>query len=138
MVATVIAINSIEDDAIVRVNKLKISDALFKSKYKQFLNDNYLADNMLNRYALMNSLIDSLLILNHAEEIGLYKNPSLIKDGKDAYDQLLLNEFFESVITIEKDIDEEELKFLSGRIQPSEFAIYSHIILIKWIVSLLG
>ena len=65
---------------------------------------------MLNRYALMNSLIDSLLILNHAEEIGLYKNPSLIKDGKDAYDQLLLNEFFESVITIEKDIDEEELR----------------------------
>ena len=94
IVATVIAINSIEDDAIVRVNKLKISDTLFKSKYKQFLNDNYLADNMLNRYALMNSLIDSLLILNHAEEIGLYKNPSLIKDGKDAYDQLLLNEFY--------------------------------------------
>ena len=62
MVATVIAINSIEDDAIVRVNKLKISDALFKSKYKQFLNDNYLADNMLNRYALMNSLIDSFCI----------------------------------------------------------------------------
>ena len=110
IVATVIAINSIEDDAIVRVNKLKISDTLFKSKYKQFLNDNYLADNMLNRYALMNSLIDSLLILNHAEEIGLYKNRSVVKDEKDAYDQLLLNEFFESVITIEKDIDEEELR----------------------------
>ena len=110
IVATVIAINSIEDDVIARVNKLKISDAQFELKYKQFLNDNYLADNMLNRYALMNSLIDSLLILNHAEEIGLYQNPSLIKDAKDAYDQLLLNEFFESVITIKKDIDEEELR----------------------------
>ncbi len=105
-----IVFKRIEDRAIARVNNLKISGALFELKYKQFLNDNYLSDNMLNRYALMNSLIDSLLILNHAEETGVYKDPLLIKAENDAYDQLLLNKFFESVITIEKDIDQKELR----------------------------
>ena len=99
-----------EDNIIAKVNNTHITESLFESKYHKFLTDNYLSDNLLNRYALINSMIDSLLILGYAKEIGLEKDPLILEEKNEIYNQLLLNEFFESVINIDYTIEDSELR----------------------------
>ena len=102
--------SSDEKSILAKVNNSIITDSLFESKYNQFLTNNYLSDNLLNRYALVNSMIDSLLILDYANKIGLKNEPQYLAEKNEIYHQLLLNKFFDSIINIDYDIDDSELR----------------------------
>ena len=102
--------SSDEKSILAKVNNSIITESLFESKYNQFLTNNYLSDNLLNRYALVNSMIDSLLILDYANKIGLKNEPRYLAEKNEIYHQLLLNKFFDSIINIDYDIDDSELR----------------------------
>ena len=62
-------------------------------RYQSFLSKTHQTDNLSNRYALLNSLIDEKLILNYSDNMGISDNPQIILKKERAYEQLLLNTY---------------------------------------------
>ena len=97
---------------IVEINNEVITLNTYISKYKDFLQQTSLKDNLANRYTLLHSLIDEVLIIdymdrNHSDQIPIYN-----RHKKRIYDQLLLNEYFDFTIGKQMEVTDEELRTL--------------------------
>ena len=79
-------------------------------RYQTFLSKNHQADNLSNRYDLLNLLIDEAIIMEYAEEKGISekieKSPQMEKDKN----QLLLNTFYKQEIDAQLIAGETELR----------------------------
>ena len=64
----------LKKETIAKVNNEDIPLSLYKSEYQTFLSKIYQEDNLVNRYAYLNNLIDEKLILKYAAENHLYKD----------------------------------------------------------------
>ena len=87
-----------KQESIATVDNECISLSSFKTEYQTFLSKIYQEDNLLNRYAYLNNLIDEKLILKYAQENYLEKDSSFLDITKNIYDQLLLNFYFDKNI----------------------------------------
>ena len=97
---------------IVEINNEVITLNTYISKYKDFLQRTSLQDNLANRYTLLHSLIDEVLIINymhrnHSDQIPIYN-----RHKQRIYDQLLLNEYFDFTIGKQMEVTDEELRTL--------------------------
>jgi len=97
---------------IVEINNEVITLNTYISKYKDFLQQTSLKDNLANRYTLLHSLIDEVLIINymhrnHSDQIPIYN-----RHKQRIYDQLLLNEYFDFTIGKQMEVTPEELRTL--------------------------
>ena len=104
----------LKDETIAKVNGENISLSLYKLEYQTFLSKIYHEDNLVNRYAYLNNLIDEKLILKYAAENQLFEDSLFAKTVESIYDQLLLNFLFD--ININKSFhpsDSELRKFFS-------------------------
>ena len=100
------------DKILAKVNDELISVSNFRVSYNKFLESNMLSDNLLNRYAFINNMIDEILFVNYATEINIDRD-SLFSDNKSKiYDQLLLNDYFEKEIESEFKVNETESRQL--------------------------
>ncbi len=103
-----------KQESIAKVDNECIPLSFYKTKYQTFLSKIYQEDNLLNRYAYLNNLIDEKLILKYAQENYLEKDSSFLAITKNIYDQLLLNFYFEKNIKKDLAVEESELrKFFS-------------------------
>jgi len=98
------------DLATVNGERIILSD--FLPKYASFLSKTYQKDNLSNRYAFLNSLIDEKLILDHANEAGLDNDPDMIYEKEKIHDQLLLNDYYDIKIINDIHITNNELRIL--------------------------
>ena len=98
------------DLATVNGDRIILSD--FLPKYASFLSKTYQKDNLSNRYAFLNSLIDEKLILDHASEAGLDNDPDMIYEKEKIHDQLLLNDYYDIKIINDIHITNNELRIL--------------------------
>ena len=104
----------LKDETIAKVNGENISLSLYKSEYKTFLSKIYNEDNLVNRYAYLNNLIDEKLILKYAAENQLFEDSLFAKTAENIYDQLLLNFLFDRNINKSFHPSDSELrKFFS-------------------------
>ena len=81
-------------------------------RYQSFLFKTHQTDNLSNRYALLNSLIDEKLILNYSDNMGILENPQIILKKERAYKQLLLNTYHDSKIIQKIKVTDSELRRL--------------------------
>ena len=103
-----------KQESIARVDNECIPLSFYKTEYQIFLSKIYQEDNLLNRYAYLNNLIDEKLILKYAQENHLEKDSSFLDITKNIYDQLLLNFYFDKNIKKDLVTEESELrKFFS-------------------------
>ncbi len=86
------------DKIIAKVNDEFISASKFKVSYSQFLENNLLSDNLLNRYAFINNLVDEILFVEYATDINIDSDSIFLENKSKIYDQLLLNDYFEKEI----------------------------------------
>ena len=64
------------------MNGENISLSLYKSEYQTFLSKIYHEDNLVNRYAYLNNLIDEKLILKYAAENELFEDSLFAKTAE--------------------------------------------------------
>ena len=103
-----------KQETIAKVNNEDIPLSLYKSEYQNFLSKIYQEDNLVNRYAYLNNLIDEKLILKYAAENHLYKDSLFSNIAESIYDQLLLNFLFNENINPNFNPTDSELrKFFS-------------------------
>ena len=104
----------LKKETIAKVNNEDIPLSLYKSEYQNFLSKIYQEDNLVNRYAYLNNLIDEKLILKYAAENHLYKDSLFSEIAESIYDQLLLNFLFNENINPNFNPTDSELrKFFS-------------------------
>jgi hypothetical protein len=84
----------------------------FKHPYQEFLFKTHQTDNLSNRYALLNSLIDEKLILNYSNNKRISENPQIILKKDRAYKQLLLNTYHNSKVIQKIKVTDNELRRL--------------------------
>ena len=84
----------------------------FLPRYQFFLLKTHQTDNLSNRYALLNSLIDEKLILKYSNSKRILENPQIILKKKRAYKQLLLNTYHDSKIIQKIKVTDSELRRL--------------------------
>ena len=110
----IVTINcSKENDKIVaKVNDEPISVSNFRVSYNKFLESNMIPDNLLNRYAFINNMIDEILFVNYATEINIDGDSLFSENKSKIYDQLLLNDYFEKEIESEFKVNETESRQL--------------------------
>ena len=84
----------------------------FIPRYQSFLLKTHQTDNLSNRYALLNSLIDEKLILNYSHNKSILENPQIILKKERAYKQLLLNTYYNSKVIQKIKITDNELRRL--------------------------
>ncbi len=94
------------------VNGEEIGMKSFIPRYSSFLLKTHQKDNLKNRFAFLNSMIDEKLILDHAKDKGIDNEPNIVLEKKKIYDQLLLNEYHEKNIIEKIEISERELRKL--------------------------
>ena len=94
------------------VNGEEIGMKSFIPRYSSFLLKTHQKDNLKNRFAFLNSMIDERLILDHAKEKGIDNDPNILLEKKKIYKQLLLNEYHEKNIIEKIEISERELRKL--------------------------
>jgi len=75
---------------VVTVGQTAIDIEQFRSRYRQFLLDTPLKDNLQSRYLFADALIDEILFLQWADSTGLASSEGALKDLGDMRDQLLL------------------------------------------------
>ena len=85
-----------EELALVNGNEITLND--FLPKYKRFLSKTHQNDNLSNRYAFLNSMIDESIILQHAKIIGLDSETEMLHQKEKIHDQLLLNEYYDTEV----------------------------------------
>ena len=81
------------DPELAEIDGHMITLNSYLPRYQSFLSKTHQTDNLSNRYALLNSLIDEKLILNYSDNMGILDNPKIILKKEQAYDQLLLNTY---------------------------------------------
>ena len=84
----------------------------FLPRYQSFLSKTHQTDNLSNRYALLNSLIDEKLILDYSDNMGILENPKIALKKERAYKQLLLNTYHNSKIIKKIKVTDNELRRL--------------------------
>ena len=84
----------------------------FIPRYQSFLLKTHQTDNLSNRYALLNSLIDEKLILNYSHNKRILENPQIILKKDRAYKQLLLNTYHNSKVIQKIKVTDNELRRL--------------------------
>ena len=99
-----------EELALVNGNEITLND--FLPKYKNFLSKTHQNDNLSNRYAFLNSMIDENIILQHAKIIGLDSETEMLHQKEKIHDQLLLNEYYDTKIMNKIEIADNELRQL--------------------------
>ena len=102
--------NNEEELALVNGNEITLND--FLPKYKKFLSKTHQNDNLSNRYAFLNSMIDESIILEHAKIIGLDSETEMLHQKEKIHDQLLLNEYYDTKIMNKIEIADNELRQL--------------------------
>ena len=100
------------EQLIAKVGNEKISLSIFQDRYKEFLTKQLQEDNLMNRYVYLNSLIDEKLILQYAVDNNIESEPLYLKKGKEVYDQLLLNLYFDQKINLDYSVSDEEARDL--------------------------
>lgn len=100
------------EQLIAKVGDEKISLSIFQDRYKEFLTKQLQEDNLMNRYVYLNSLIDEKLILQYAVDNNIESEPLYLKKGKEVYDQLLLNLYFDQKINLDYSVSDEEARDL--------------------------
>jgi len=104
----------LKKETIAKVNNEDIPLSLYKLEYQNFLSKIYQEDNLVNRYAYLNNLIDEKLILKYAAENQLFEDSLFSKTAESIYDQLLLNFLFDKNINKSfRPSDSELRKFFS-------------------------
>ena len=103
-------IHNEEELALVNGNEITLND--FLPKYKNFLSKTHQNDNLSNRYAFLNSMIDESIILEHAKNIGLDNGTEMLYQKEKIHDQLLLNEYYDTNIINNIQIADNELRRL--------------------------
>ena len=68
---------------LAMVNGEAIGMKSFMPRYTSFLLKTHQKDNLRNRFAFLNSMIDERLILNHAKENGIDNDPYIILKKKN-------------------------------------------------------
>ena len=99
-----------EELALVNGNEITLND--FLPKYKKFLSKTHQNDNLSNRYAFLNSMIDESIILKHAKIIGLDSETEILHQKEKIHNQLLLNEYYDTKIMNKIEIADNELRQL--------------------------
>ena len=82
-----------EELALVNGHEIGLND--FLPKYRNFLSKTHQNDNLSNRYAFLNSMIDESIILEYAKRSGFNNSPEILHKRAQIHDQLLLNEYYE-------------------------------------------
>ena len=98
--------------SLAEINGDTITMNSFLPRYRSFLSKTHQTDNLSNRYALLNSLIDEKLILNYSDNMGISDNPQIILKKERAYEQLLLNTYHNTKIIQKIKITDNELRRL--------------------------
>ena len=102
----------INSPVLATVDEFEILLNDFKHPYQEFLFKTHQTDNLSNRYALLNSLIDEKLILNYSNNKRISENPKIILKKERAYKQLLLNTYYNSKIIQRIKVTDNELRRL--------------------------
>ena len=102
----------IDSPVLATVDEFEILLNDFKQPYQEFLFKTHQTDNLSNRYALLNSLIDEKLILNYSNNKRISENPQIILKKERAYKQLLLNTYYNSKIIQRIKVTDNELRRL--------------------------
>ncbi|HIF82993.1 MAG TPA: hypothetical protein EYQ37_03920, partial [Candidatus Marinimicrobia bacterium] len=102
----------INSPVLATVDEFEILLNDFKHPYQEFLFKTHQTDNLSNRYALLNSLIDEKLILNYSNNKRISENPKIILKKERAYKQLLLNTYYNSKIIQKIKVTDNELRRL--------------------------
>ena len=100
------------DKIVAEVNDELISVSNFRISYNKFLESNLLSDNLLNRYAFINNMIDEILFVKYATEINIDSDSIFLDNKSKIYDQLLLNNYFEKEIESDFKVNETESRQL--------------------------
>ena len=104
----------LKKETIAKVNNEGIPLSVYKSEYQAFLLKIFQEDNLINRYAFLNNLIDEKLILKYADENQLYNDSLFSEIAESIFDQLLLNFLFnENINKSFNPTDSELRKFFS-------------------------
>ena len=85
---------------------------LFIPRYVSFLSNTHQEDNLMNRHAFLNSLVDERLILSHAKRQRLHEDPIISFEKEKIYKQLLLNEYHHNKVTKKITVSDKELRRL--------------------------
>ena len=104
------SIHNEEELALVNGNEIGLND--FLPKYRKFLSKTHQNDNLSNRYAFLNSMIDESIILEHATRSGFNNSPEILHKKAQIHDQLLLNEYYDRKIINGIQITDNELRQL--------------------------
>jgi len=102
----------INSPVLATVDEFEILLNDFKHPYQEFLFKTHQTDNLSNRYALLNSLIDEKLILNYSNNKRISENPKIILKKERAYKQLLLNTYHNSKVIQKIKVTDNELRRL--------------------------
>jgi foldase protein PrsA len=102
----------INSPVLATVDEFEILLNDFKHPYQEFLFKTHQTDNLSNRYALLNSLIDEKLIFNYSNNKRISENPQIILKKERAYKQLLLNTYYNSKIIQKIKVTDSELRRL--------------------------
>ena len=113
IIFTIFSCANPEDEVVAKINDISITKSSFETKYSDFLKANYKKDNLLNRYAFLNGLIDNILILNFASKEKIKESSEFIIKRNKIFDQLMLNYFFEEEVNLAYGITDSELRKFS-------------------------
>ena len=95
---------------IAEINNEVISLNSYINKYKDFLQQTSLQDNLANRYTLLHSLIDEVLIIDYMYRTHSEHNSIYNRQKQRIYDQLLLNEYYDFTIEPQMEASNQELR----------------------------
>ena len=104
--------DQLTDPELAEIDGHMITLNSYLPRYQSFLSKTHQTDNLSNRYALLNSLIDEKLILNYSDNIGISDNPQIILKKERAYEQLLLNTYHNTKIIQKIKVTDNELRRL--------------------------
>ena len=99
-----------EELALVNGHEIGLND--FLPKYRNFLSKTHQNDNLSNRYAFLNSMIDESIILEYAKRSGFNNSPEILHKKAQIHDQLLLNEYYDRKVINGIQITDNELRQL--------------------------
>ena len=104
--------DQLTDPELAEIDGHMITLNSYLPRYQSFLSKTHQTDNLSNRYALLNSLIDEKLILNYSDNMGISDNPQIILKKERAYEQLLLNTYHNTKIIKKIKVTDNELRRL--------------------------
>ena len=83
---------------IAQINDDIITLNEYLSRYQNFLSKTHQDDNLLNRYNLLNLLIDEAIIMEYAKETGILEKIEKLPQAISDKNQLLLNTLYKQEI----------------------------------------